>query len=112
MEMTRPALLGAGAGTLLAGTGVATCGVVGAPCVGGAVFVPAVAGWRHTPVPPSGEWESASSEFQSGYITGFQDTAQRRQMRSAGAGGLVGAAVGTGLGIGTIFLAQSWLAAE
>ena len=99
-------------GALLAGTGVASCGVVGTPCIAAAIVVPAAAGYRIVPIPEQGEWETESSDFQSGYIQGFQESARQRQMRAALAGGAIGAVLGTAGGIAVILFADTLVTSD
>jgi hypothetical protein len=98
--------LGAGAGFVLTGVGISTCGVAGTPCVAAGVVVPAVAAWRTAPVPQPGTWEEGTSDFQAGYLEGYQQMARERQMKAALLGGAAGALVGVGAGVGVIFAAD------
>ena len=53
-------------------------GAAGTPCVAAGVVVPAVAAWRTAPVPQPGTWEEGTSDFQSGYLEGYQQMARER----------------------------------
>ena len=107
MPLLKAGGLGAGAGLVLAGVGISSCGVAGTPCIAAAVVVPAVAGWRSAAIPAPGSWEAGSSDYQDGYLQGYQETARQRQMRAALIGGAAGAVIGTGLGVGVIVVADS-----
>ena len=107
MPLLKAGGLGAGAGLVLAGVGVSSCGVAGTPCIAAAVVVPAVTGWRSPAIPDPGPWEAGSSDYQDGYLQGYQETARQRQMRAALIGGAAGAVIGTGLGVGVIVVADS-----
>lgn len=97
---------GLGAGAVLTGTGVASCGVLATPCLAAAVIVPGVTGWRTPPIPEPGPWESESSDFQGGYLEGYAHAARQRQMKAAVLGGAIGAVVGTSAGVGVILVAN------
>ncbi len=106
LPLRGPAGLGVAGGALLAGTGVATCGVVGTPYIVAAVVLPAAAGYRIAPIPDRGEWETQSNDFQNGYVQGFQESARQRQMRASLAGGAIGAVLGTAGGVAIILVAD------
>ena len=107
MPLLKAGGLGAGAGLVLAGVGVSSCGVAGTPCIAAAVVVPAVAGWRSPAIPVPGPWEAGTSDYQDGYLQGYQETARQRQMKAALLGGAAGAVIGTGIGVGVIFAADA-----
>ena len=107
LDALRVGGVGLGAGAVLAGTGIASCGVLGTPCLAAAVFVPGVTAFRTPPIPGPGPWESESADYQGGYVEGYRQAARQGRMRSAAIGGALGAVLGTGVGIGVIVVADS-----
>ena len=106
LPLLRAGGLGAGAGFVLTGVGISTCGIAGTPCVAAGVVVPAVAAWRTAPAPQPGTWEEGTSDFQAGYLEGYQQMARERQMKAALLGGAAGTVLGIGAGVGVIVVAD------
>lgn len=96
----QPAVAGAGIGAGAAGVGVVCGGVVcGAPAVLGGAGYQTYKTRKDVPAPPPGEWQKRSTEFQTGFIQGFQARANQKRTRWALAGGATGAVVGAGVGL-------------